>query len=536
VLALALLWRLALWVSVSGTPLATWHEWGESDMATFVAQARQIAAGDLLIERPVFPYHAWMKGIPEAEWERWRPHGMLYRPPLYSYLLAVPIAVGVPLAPSARAAHLALGLVACWLTWTLATRLLGRTAGVVAGALVAVYGPLLVVESQLLRDGPMLVATVAVLWLAARCLHGARAARRSAGAWAAGAATTGAALGAMTTLHDGAALLAVAVAASGAAFALRRRTAADAARWAAALALGCLAGYAPLLARNLLTGAPLGPRTFASVEAFATANHPDVAQPPAATIFTNRVPERPEAFAALMRDAQGRVGRIAAGVARAWGPRWRDWARRYASRVLALLAGPESNENLSHDYFRRRAPVLRVSLGFRFLLPAAVAGAGVLLAGRRRRLLAGPLGLVAAQGALFFAMVTVVHPFGRYRLMFLPVLAMLAGLAAARLRLALRARRWRPAVAVVALAALAAVAQGALDRRPLFAAQSAPRSAEYVVAAYAWARAGDLDAAAREIGEGLALAPDDPQLRAARAAFLALLRQRHAAAPDASGG
>ena len=79
--AVAIVWRLAFWAAVRGTPLATWHEWAESDMATFVAQAERIADGDWLLRRPYYPYHAWMQRVPEQEMALWRPRGALYQPP-----------------------------------------------------------------------------------------------------------------------------------------------------------------------------------------------------------------------------------------------------------------------------------------------------------------------------------------------------------------------------------------------------------------------------------------------------------------------
>ena len=85
----ALAVRFGFWTQIRGTPLDEWHTWDQSDMATYVEQARRLAAGDWLARDPYHPYHAWQRGAAsEAEWLRWYGPQSFHQAPLYSYGLA----------------------------------------------------------------------------------------------------------------------------------------------------------------------------------------------------------------------------------------------------------------------------------------------------------------------------------------------------------------------------------------------------------------------------------------------------------------
>ena len=62
VMAAAVLWRVAFFSQIQGTPATDWHAWDQSDMHTYWLQAESLAAGDWLGRRPYYPYHTWMQG------------------------------------------------------------------------------------------------------------------------------------------------------------------------------------------------------------------------------------------------------------------------------------------------------------------------------------------------------------------------------------------------------------------------------------------------------------------------------------------
>jgi hypothetical protein len=526
VLGVALTWRLLLAWSLSGGPLWSLQEWSESDMATFVAQAQRVAAGDWSLRAPLYPYHSWMQAVPREEWSRWHPPAMCYQPPLYSVWLALLMAAGANAVAVMRALQVAMGVASCGLLFVVVRRALGTATGVAAGLVLAVYGPLVVAESQILRDGPIVLWTLLVLAVTVDTLALVRRGALPPRRWLVRALLAGILLGVQATLHEGAVLLACAVVLCGVAAALARRDRRAAATWAAGIALGAGLGYGPMLARNLAVGAPLGPSYFGSALAFATANHPDVPGASRHAVLTNGLPEHPERFAALMREAQGSVPVLAAGIARDYGDRWSDWPRLWLWRAGALCLGRETNENLSYAYFALRAPVLRASPGFRVLLPLALAGVAALPRRRWRILLRGPLGVVALHGVLAAGMISLVHPFGRYRLMLLPLLAPLAGLALVRLWRALRRRRLGRVAALLALAGVAAAAQSALGRIPPYDRMAGLRAAEFIRSAGTYLDRGDTTAARREIEEGVKAVPGDRTLWTSRALVEALDRHR----------
>jgi len=180
------------------------------------------ARGDWLARSPYHPYHDWMKVAPPARWAAWFRDRSFYQAPLYSYCLAVLMRVSGDAAFWARLAQLVLGVVNCALIYALTRRVFGRGAALAAGLIVAVYGPLLIVESQLLRETAILSLTLAIFY------GYAAAQSRGRVAWKRAALGLGVLLGILAMLHEGAALLGLAIGWAGMLH-LRRR----AGRWRA---------------------------------------------------------------------------------------------------------------------------------------------------------------------------------------------------------------------------------------------------------------------------------------------------------------
>jgi hypothetical protein len=498
---LALAVRFGYWREIRGSPLDRWHEWGETDMATYLEQARRIAAGDWLAREPYHPYHAWQTVAPPEQWVAWYGPGVFHQAPAYSYALALAErSAGDPLA-AAKAAQLGLGAATCLLAAWIAARLGGPLAGAVTGAIAALYGPLLYLEAQILREGPAIFGLLAILALLLRHLGPPRRGALSA-------AALGAALGLFATLHEIGRVVALVVAASLAA-AHGRQAPRRAAPVLAALAAGWLVGFGPLLARNLAVGAPpfsVSSRTLLNLVESNVASAPTggaSAAPPGREV------------AQVLDAARGSLARAAVGVAATYaGDPARllgNWARRFA----AIWQPFEEADNTSYYLYREQARSLRWLPDFRLVFPAGCAGAlavaGAALAGRPARTRAGralaravaparpawersPTGhrvLLLLATALVLALSSV-HVVARFRLYVVPCLWIYAGVAAAVLARALAERRAAGA-GLLAGAALLAAGFQALATHP--ASRPLPRRADLETAQVLALRHADLESA-----------------------------------------
>lgn len=346
-----------------------------------------------------------------------------------------------------RALQLALGAGTCALVAHAAWRGAGRGAGWCAGLLLALCGPLVHHEAQVLPEGPQAFLLAAALALAVRA-----EARAGAAAWA----PAGLALGLAAALRP----TALAAAAALVALLLRRALAGDrgAARSAGWLVAGVLAAVAPFTVRNaVVAGEPVLLSASGGFN-FWVGNH-------AGARGTFSAPPGYD----FDQDPVGR-GLAEAGAGRALSPTeasawWRERALDDLARAplaglarigrkLALLAHPGEipQTGASFAEARSRSLALRAPVDARWLWLLALAGP---LFGLRGRAPAGRIALVLAGGyllgvALFFVT-------GRLRAPALPLLAALAGVGLDAGLAAWRdaARRRRAVRASAALAALA---------------------------------------------------------------------------------
>src|SRR5688572_15208798 len=165
----ALAIRFGYWEQIQGTPLDEWHAWDQSDMATYVEQARRLASGDWLAREPYHPYHLWQKeAASEADWLRWYGPHSFHQAPLYSYGLAALSKLTPAYLTLAKVLQLLLGAGTCLLVAGLAGHIGGTAVAAAAGLIAALYGPLYYHEAQLLREGPAVFWFLVILCAAVR--------------------------------------------------------------------------------------------------------------------------------------------------------------------------------------------------------------------------------------------------------------------------------------------------------------------------------------------------------------------------------
>lgn len=466
VFALALGLRLAFWSSTRGGALDEWHRFTQTDMSTYLAQADQIASGDWLAREPVHPYHSWQTIAPPEKWLEWYGPHVFHQAPGYAYLLALARALSDDPLPLVKAVQLVLGALTAVFALLWARELFGLATGVIAGVLVASYGPLYYLEAQLLREGPALCALFALAWAMARELSRERS---SLGRFIS-CGLFGVAVGLFHILHEMGTVVFVACALVLGLHHLRVRRMA-ALQALVALLLGYLIGFGPLLARNLAVGAPPFSVSCRTLINFAEAN--EAGAPEGGAIFVETRP----AVVRILDDAHGSFPKM---VARVWATYDGDVGKLVGNawlRWCAVWKSFEEADNTSFYFYREYAPSLALSPTFALLFPLGVAGlfAAGWAAFARRRGAEGPwpallarhpsgqraalILLLAVAGALSF-----VHTVARFRLYVTPALFVFAALALHVAWQALRARRFGALALLVGGAVLAALFQRAIAR------------------------------------------------------------------------
>ncbi len=423
VMALALGWRLLFAVATRDTPLAAWYTWDQTDMHAYWQQAQALASGDWLARTPIVPQHVWMGVATLEAWHAWfNPH-VFYQAPLYSYFLAVLIRIGLDAAVWPAMLQALVGVINAGLMYALTRRIFGRRAALFAGLFMAVYGPMIVVESQMLRETFLMFFILLAFLSAAPGMLRPGAAARPLHLLIAGLL-----IGILAMLQEATAYavlggLAGAKVLSHFTRPSASRAATSALHFVVLLVLGAMVGFIPLLARNLAVGAPVLSQSSASGMTWVMANR--AAAPSGGVTW-----DAPTAdFAEIMTRAEGRPTGMFIETLRSYEGRWWLWLLHWKARAFALLVGPEAPDNTSYAFFRIHVPILSLSLDFRWLFP--IGGAGIVLwlwrkkarALVRHRLQAALL----IYGLLSWAAISGVYPLGRYRLFFLPVLAPFAG-------------------------------------------------------------------------------------------------------------
>lgn len=186
VFVLVLAVRSVYWAALEASPLSNWHLWMETDEWGYADWSARLAAGNWLDVPAWRSYFSWQEpyGPPEA-WENWYQKNAYFAGPLYPYGLALIRVAGLPLLLSVRllqlllasAAAAALAAAAQTVSWRFLRR--GNDghakrdenassfgvvlAGLVAGLLYGLYGPLVFHDGFAYRDGP--VAHVSALLL-----------------------------------------------------------------------------------------------------------------------------------------------------------------------------------------------------------------------------------------------------------------------------------------------------------------------------------------------------------------------------------
>lgn len=500
IVVVSVLLRVGYFIQLNAGPCIWQHRWDQCDMNFFDRWARQIAAGDWLCENVSPPIHAWHRrmaadyyrrhpdefakarraeaaGGPSparALWNRWAGGRRFYQGPLYPYLIALTYKIW----PDVRAVfiwQMIAGVLVNVLVYLVARRLFGNVTAVLAALMACLYAPLLQTELVLVRMTLVVLAALAMVYLADVARR-----RGSFASWL----IAGLVMGLSLVLKAHFALFVAGAAVILVVHYFRRRGVLI--RSAVGLAAGVAIGVAPLVARNVAVG--IGPFETASSArpAFALWNG---YQPGAGVEW------RPEVAARIMGQVGGHGSVIRATLATH--PGIGSVVRLVGARFPKALGWYELPDNANFYYYRLHSSVLRLMpLTFFALAPLAIVGMALALPR------AGRSAFLYLQVFTNLVVLVCLFPVGRFRLPMAAAMIPFAALTIVCLARWLTLRRF----AQVSAVALAVVLVGFWTGRPLGDDRHEIRPADYkvpydvyyqpliakAVKAGAWRRAADI--------------------------------------------
>lgn len=406
---LALVVRLAVVFDTRDLPL---YRTPQLDSLELVTWAKQILLGDYVWPSP--PTHG----------------------ATYPYVLAAFLRLTGESLAGARMFQAVLGALSVFVTMRLARRWFDRSTAMAAGVLLALYGPLVFVETSFYEEG------VFTLLLVASLLFTSGAANSRAGQAAAGACL-GLAAAARPT---GLVLLPLY------AFAISRRPAPRSLRLrlATVLVATCMAALTPVVWKNwAATGVPMV-RAFGGLN-FFMGNRPGSDGVAEARIGEgwDRLQAAPLALGItspveqdryFVRRAMDDIGRDPVG-----------WLATVAKKALWLTQATEIRESHSFHFFASQSAFLRMLPNFAILFPLAAAGLFIAARDRRVPLLLGGYLLLIALTCIGLVVGL------RYRIPLVPVLVIFGGHGLNSIVADVRGRSWRRVAAAAAVLIAAVV-------------------------------------------------------------------------------
>ena len=402
----------------------------EFDMYATWQWAQTIIAGDILGKNTYHPYSSWVKDIAPVEtWYRWWGGKEIFQQtPLYPYFVAALAAVSNSSINFILLVQLTIGAAHPLIIFFLGRRLFGETAGLIAAALTAFYGPFIFYQGTLLRDWlpPILEPAALLLLLKAK----------DRGAWA-DWILAGAVIGVAILTRESAVLL-LPIALLWLLWELDWNVS-RLVKSGAAVLIGVFVAVSPLIARNLIVGAPplaLSNRTAETLiegNAAVTEEFVDVR-------YIKRIMER----------SGGRISSVVREVIESYHGDFTAALDKYGTKLRAILGPVDIPDNLNYYYGREISPPLAFgTVSFSFIFPFGVLG---FILSRRSWLL-------MLYGLTVLATLLILPAFGRYRLTLAPVVILYAAAGAVWLTEAWQRNGPRWFLACIAAAAAIGILQ-----------------------------------------------------------------------------
>jgi 4-amino-4-deoxy-L-arabinose transferase-like glycosyltransferase len=404
-------------------------------MDTFLRVGRQILSGDLLARDPYHPLHSIYGEVADAkEWQNWYAPHAFRQAPGYYYILAMLLKLFGGSLVAIKVLQVIMGAAHAVLLAAVGEKIMGRTGGLMAGLLAAVYGPFIAVEPLLLREGTGLFVATLGLYLVLRCLEQSDASH-STPPWrsvlAAGFVLGLGALIKETGLVLFAAILLWSLGRGRPGQPSLGRTAAP------LLLCGFTLALTPLMLRNAAAGAPVLALSSMFPFNFAMANAADapaggvlfVIPPSFRGIIDRSAGQLLPTIVATLKTYEGNAGLFVAHL----------WAK-----FSAIWSNVELADNFSYDYFSLHSIVLSSLPRFVCVWLPAVIGLTLLSLGWRSTVPfpARAFRLLAVILCMHVLAQSLAPVMSRYRLVLVPFLILLAAWTLAQAVVWVGARRW----------------------------------------------------------------------------------------------
>lgn len=362
IFVLALCIRFGYWSQYCGTALDRWHEWDQTDMSTYLEQARLLRTDGWLAKDPFRPYHLWHASASEQKWASWVNPRVFYQAPAYSYVLAAAGRLFDDSLPLVKAVQLIIGAGTCVLMFLIALRLAGLFAGCLAGILACLYAPLFYFEPQLLRVGPGVFFLALILFCLVFIVG------RSSKLGTHGIVTLCVGIGLLTGLfaifHEMSKVM-IAVVVTSLAVHFGRRGIRYAATAVLAITVGYLIGFSPLMARNIAVGAP--PFAVSGMTSILFVNCNEATAPVGGSIPTQLSPTAIR----ILDQAEGGTAEALKGIWDSYsgdlGLLISNWGQRFAM----IWNKWEVPANTSYAFYMNIMGLPKWMPDFRWLFPAA---------------------------------------------------------------------------------------------------------------------------------------------------------------------
>lgn len=182
---------------VWNSPCAWHHRWEQTDMYLFDLWARKIAAGDILMPKPLHAYSEWLVSAagehfcrhPEVRevfqkrasasagghdavselLDEWSGGLSFHQEPGYAYMIALTYKLFGPDQRHVFILQSIMGILTIILLYLVSLRLFDDLTAVIAAFLSVFHGPLLFYEGILLRDSLITFCTIAFVWVILFC-------------------------------------------------------------------------------------------------------------------------------------------------------------------------------------------------------------------------------------------------------------------------------------------------------------------------------------------------------------------------------
>lgn len=510
---LALVVRLIHFLIILPGPMVTYHRTApESDMYVFDQWARKIARGDLFSRQLFYALHPWqLEAAPPQKWMEWYGAApIFFKAPIYPYLIAFLYWLfGEALLPVV-ALQIAASSISVLLLFRITKRLFDATSALFAALFFCLYAPVIHYAVFMLRESWLILLSLIIT----DSLSDFRLQPTVRKACALGFGA-----GVLILLSESSFTLPLLLALLLASW---FRDINHLAKLESGLLAGLVTAFVPLVARNLIVGAPAISLSALGSAIFAVSNAADsypyffTGSPPSLLDIMEKTHGSPLATVwATLGTFHGDLGAI---------------GLFYARKAVGLVMPFEYPDNANFYYAALKDPLLSFLPGYSLLLPLSLIGAAF-----ATRISRNCSALLPVALSLIIAMM-MSHPNSRYRAVLAVYLMPFAGLVLAQITQWTKERRLVPTAAALSACLLIFLGTKTLEQRLVFNAEPVEvfkyRPIEFSVGSEVYAREKRYPEAIGELLQLARLNPD-PAIRS-RALLMAANYRRLSSLPEDS--